>query len=116
MYSPDLRERVIRFAKEKGPTEAARVFNMDRRTVYNWFKDPVPGKTGPKGARKLDVAKLNALLAEKNDRYQDELAELLGVCKATICKALKKQGWSRKKNQGSSTYVYTRTAGVSKRA
>jgi transposase len=107
MYSKDLRKRVMSLAKKKGASEASRVFNVSRGCVYRWMKQPVAEKTGPKGAHKLDIAKLNALLAERNDRYQDELAELLGVHKSTICKAIKRMNWSHKKNEGAPQVKYT---------
>lgn len=112
MYSPDLRKRVVAFAKKNGVSEAKRVFGVNHQTIYNWMKRPKAFKTGPKGAHTLDVVKLNALLTERNDRYQDELAALLGVHKSTICKALKRLNWSHKKNKGASQVKYTRTASL----
>jgi transposase len=100
------------FAQQKGASEAARQFNVSRGCVYRWMTQPIARKTGPQGARKLDIAKLNKLLVERNDLYQDELAEMLGVHKSTICKALKRMEWSRKKNQGAPQVKYTRATGL----
>lgn len=109
MYSLDLRKRVVAFAKKNGVTQAKQLFGVNHQTIYNWMSRMAARKTGPQGARKLDVAKLNKLLTERNDLYQDELAALLGVCKSTICKALKRLEVSRKKNQGTPQDKYTRT-------
>lgn len=112
MYSPDLRKRVVAFAKKKGVTQAKRLFGVNHQTIYNWMSRMEAHKTGPQGARKLDVAKLNKLLVERNDLYQDELAAMLGVHKSTICKALKRLDLSRKKNQGTPQGKYTRTTSL----
>ncbi|MBF0154585.1 MAG: helix-turn-helix domain-containing protein, partial [Magnetococcales bacterium] len=48
-YHTDLRERVIAFIKNGGQkTDAARIFNVSRGTIYNWLQRPdlTPKKRG----------------------------------------------------------------------
>ena len=101
--STDLRRRVIKFVKEGGSkAAAAKHFSVCRKTVYNWLEQPVAHKTGPKAPRKINLTKLKLSLTTTNHAYQAELAQEFGVHKSTICRSLKKIGWSRKKNQAAS--------------
>lgn len=99
-YDIELRERVIDFIEAGGrKTDAAVLFQVGRTTIYNWLKRPSLDPT-PRGNcdRKLKKEELAAHVKAYPDALQRERAAHFGVCKSTICEALKKMG-IRKKNE-----------------
>lgn len=102
-YSVDMRERVIRFIKEGGTkTEAAQLFKLSRQTLYNWtrklesrgtLEDPPPRRPW----KKIDPHKLKALIQEKPDATQNELAQHFNVHQTAIKYALSRLKITRKK-------------------
>jgi len=98
-YSIDLRKRVIDFVKQGGQkTEAARIFNVGRRTVHRWLLRPelAPSKRVSNGY-KLKKDALQAHVDTFPDALLRERAVHFGVRLTTVSAALKKMG-IRKKN------------------
>jgi transposase len=98
-YSLDLRERAISFVKQGGnKSEAARVFGVNRQTLYNWLgsQDLHPKRCGPR-RRKLDKAALLAHVREHPDALLRERAAHFGVRVNAVWVALR-QMEIRKKN------------------
>jgi putative transposase len=97
-YSLDLRERAISYVKQGGSkAEAARVFGINRQTLYNWFeaKDLAPKRCGPR-RRKLDKAALAAHVRAHPDAILRERAAHFGVRVNAIWVALGKLNISKK--------------------
>lgn len=90
-YSIDLRERAVRYVNEGGSkTEAARLFKIDPKTLYNWLraKDLSPKRHG-KRTRKLNKQALAAHIRDYPDAYLRERAATFGVSHQAIWHALK---------------------------
>jgi putative transposase len=80
-YSLDLRERAISFVKQGGnKAEAARVFGVNRQTLYNWLgaKHLAPKRCGTR-RRKLDKAALAKHVQQYPDALLRERAAHFGV-------------------------------------
>jgi putative transposase len=102
-YSVETRERVIQFIKEGGTkTEAARLFKLSRQTIHNWtqklesrgtLEDPPPRRPW----KKIDPHKLKAIIKEKPDSTQNELAQHFNVHPTAITYALSRLKITRKK-------------------
>jgi transposase len=123
MYSTDLKRRVIDFVARGGrKTEAVDLFKVGRSTIFAWLKhtpNHVPGKPGPKEARKVDRDILfqtiqdepNLLIAELADRFGVSPStmhynmQFLGLTGSKRRSTLKKRGASHKMaaNQGAAT-------------
>ena len=101
-YSSDLRSRVLTFIEKGGrKIEASRRFSVSRATVFNWLgqgDDHQPRKPGPKASRKFDQEALRQEVIQHPDRLLKELAKSRGVGLDAISRALKRMGFSRKKN------------------
>ena len=113
-YSVDLREKIVA-AVGRGMSKAqtAHTFGVGATSVKRYVKlaeegEPLtPGKApGKKGkldgnAMKLLEEDLHARPALTHEKRADLLCELLGirVSKATICRTVKRLGYTRKKNQ-----------------
>ena len=102
-YGMDLRRRVVSFVRKGGTrAEAAKRFDVNLRTVYRWLgrgDDIGARKPGPRGAFKIDMKKLAAMVGEDGtDMMLREIAKQLGVHESSVSKAMKKLGVSRKKN------------------
>ena len=111
----DLRERAYQAWEDGDPiTEVADTFRIGTATVKRWVRrkqetgglDPAPRRHGPQPfASEERIAKLLALLAERNDWTQQELADAWGercgaaVSADTVGRALVKLGYSRKKRR-----------------
>lgn len=97
-YSVDLRERAIGFVHQGGTkAEAARIFGINRQTLYNWFaaKDLHPKKCGPR-RRKLDKAALAAHVRAYPDALLRERAEHFGVRTNAVWVALQQMNIHKK--------------------
>lgn len=100
-YSTDLRKRVLEFINTGGSkTDAARLFGISRRTLYNYLaaEDPFARKKpGPKGPRSLDYEALKQHVSDFPDSTLAERAEHFGVSPHGIFYALSKLTITRKK-------------------
>ena len=97
-YSVDLRERVVSYVRSGGGrTEAARLFQVSRTTLYRWLGlpdlRPKPAKTR---RRKLDKAALAAHVRDFPDALLRERAEHFGVTINAIWAALKNLAITKK--------------------
>ena len=100
-YSIDLRERVVGYVRGGGSrTEAARLFQVSRMTLYRWLGaadlHPKPSKTR---RRKLDKAALAAHVRDLPDALLRERAAHFGVTTNAIWVALKKLKITKKNDQ-----------------
>ena len=98
-YSIDMRTRAIRFVNEGGSkAEAARLFRINRQTLYNWLaaEDLSPKVCGPR-RRKLDKTSLATHVRDYPDALLRERAEHFGVRTNAIWVALRRMD-IRKKN------------------
>jgi transposase len=113
-YSVDLREKIVA-AVERGMSkaQAARTFGVSATSVKRYVKLQKDGKTltpgkAPGMKSKLDASGMRLLEEDLRARpaltYQKRatlLCELLGirVSKSTICRAIKRLGYTRKKDR-----------------
>lgn len=101
-YSADLKERVKAFVAAGGSkADAAVLFGIARCTVFVWLAQPadhVPGKPGPKGARKVDRLALRQAIEAQPDILLSELAQAFGVGISTVHSNVQALGLVRKKN------------------
>ncbi|MBU6208122.1 MAG: transposase [Alphaproteobacteria bacterium] len=98
-YSVDLRKRAIGFVNQGGSkAEAARVFGINRQTLYHWLcaKDIRPKRCGPR-RRKLDKAALLSHVQAHPDALLRERAAHFGVHVNAIWMAMRQLDM-RKKN------------------
>lgn len=101
-YSADLKERAKAFVAAGGSkVEAAELFGVARSTIFVWLAQPadhVPGKPGPKGARKIDRQALLRAIEAQPDILLSELAQAFGVGISTVHSNVRALGLRRKKN------------------
>ena len=100
-YSVDLRERAVSYVRRGGrPTEAARLFQVGRMTLYRWLGatdlHPKPAK---ERRRKLDKSALAAHVRDFPDALLRERAAHFGVGINSIWVALKKLKITKKNDQ-----------------
>ena len=107
--SIDLRERVIA-AVEAGmrKTEAAKIFNVERKSVYNWLglkksTNSLEPKSGYQKGHSHKIKDLEAFKKFVDSNIHDSaktIAIKLGnVSKATVAKVLKQIGYTKKKRR-----------------
>ena len=99
-YSIDLRQRVVDYVERGGSkVAAARVFNVSRGTIYNWFdrESLMPTKVMRRN-RKLDWKRLREDVLRHPDRLLRERAEIFGVRINAVWHAMKSMNISHKKN------------------
>src|ERR1035438_9617710 len=97
-YALDLRERVVKFLQAGGSkVEAARRFELARRTVYRYLATAKAGTLAPKTSwgkwRKLDPKKLSAHVKKHPDATLHELAAALAVSHNAVWVRLGKLGF-----------------------
>jgi transposase len=103
-YSTDFRERVLQHCDEgETATRTAKLFKISRNTIKEW--QDLRAQTGSlqkppltRTFKKLDPQKLKEFFDTNPDALQREAAEVFGVAKTAIQKALHKIGYTRKKN------------------
>ena len=100
--SKDLRERIVAYVKTGGAkTEAARLFKVCRKTVYNYLEADRRGTLAPKTSwgkwRKLDPEKLRAQVKEQPDATLEELGTHFKVSTHAVWKRLRQLGITLKK-------------------
>lgn len=104
MYrSKDLREAAERYRME-GHTliETAKVFGVGKTSVSRWEKQyaetgDLSNKPLNRGFKKIDPEKLKAYVTKNPDAIQKEMAKEFKCAVSAICKALKREGITRKK-------------------
>jgi transposase len=109
-YSYDLRKKVMEAVELNGmkKSEAAITCNISRNTIDLWLKrkaetgdyQALPHKPPGNNHKILDWEKFKAFVKENGDKTQEEMAELWPeeISARTISRALKKIGFTRKKN------------------
>jgi len=100
--SMDLRERVVAFVKAgAGKVEAARRFNISRRSVYRYLDADAKGRLEPKKSwgkwRKLDPEKLAQHIKDNPDATLKEMQKVFGVSHNAIWVRLGQLGITLKK-------------------
>jgi transposase len=108
-YSQDFRKKVLESIELDGlkKQEASELFHISRNTINLWFQRRA--ETGDiqvkatsregKSGKITDWDKFKRFVQENQDRTQEEMAELWGnISNRTICRGLKKIGFTRKKN------------------
>ena len=99
-YSIDLRQRVVGYVERGGSkAAAARVFNVSRGTIYNWFgrESLMPTKVARRN-RKLDWQGLRADVLRHPDRLLRERAAIFGVRINAVWYAMQSMNIRHKKN------------------
>jgi len=101
-YALDLRERVVKFLNAGGSkVEAARRFDLGRRTVYRYLAAAQKGALDPKKSwghwRKLDPKKLHAHVKQHPDATLKELQKVFGVSHHAVWVRLGQLGFTLKK-------------------
>ena len=101
-YALDLRERVVKFLNAGGSkAEAARRFDLGRRTVYRYLAAAKQGPLAPKKSwgkwRKLDPQKLQAHVKIHPDATLKELQTVFGVSHHAVWVRLGQLGFTLKK-------------------
>ena len=101
-YALDLRERVIKFLNAGGSkAEAARRFDLGRRTVYRYLAAAQMGTLAPKQSwgtwRKLDPQKLQAHVKRHPDATLKEIQKSFGVSHHAVWVRLRQLGFTLKK-------------------
>jgi transposase len=108
-YSYDLRQKLIE-AIERGMSiaEAARVFNVSRNTIYQWRKrqsatGDLKATTAYQhgwGHKITDWESLRQFAQAQGEKTQAEMAQAWSerISQRTLSRALKKIGFTRKKN------------------
>ena len=101
-YSLDLRERVVKFLNAGGSkAEAARRFDLGRRTVYRYLAAAQAGTLAPKKSwgkwRKLDPHKLQSHVEKHPDATLKELQIVFGVSHHAVWVRLGQMGFTLKK-------------------
>ena len=101
-YAVDLRERVVKFINSGGSkAEAARRFEIARRTVYRYLAASQKGMLSPKTSwghwRKLDPQKLHAHVKKHPDATLKELQSVFGVSHHALWVRLRQLGFTLKK-------------------
>ena len=103
-YEKDYRKRILNFYYENGKTKTLFQFNISSSTLYGWIK--LKNETGNLSSRirkrkfkVLDPEKLDEYMKnpENADKYIHEIAKDFGCEKETVRVALKKLGYTRKK-------------------
>ena len=106
-YSLDLRHKVINAIDDgMGKTEASRVFRMSRNTIDLWLKRRARENTlAPKvrqpnrsQAKIQDLDEFRDFVDAHPDWSQERMGRELGVSASCVGRALKKIGYSRKKD------------------
>ena len=103
-YEKDYRKRILNFYYENGKTKTLFQFNISSSTLYGWIK--LKNETGNLSSRirkrkfkVLDPEKLDEYMKnpENADKYIREIAKDFGCGKDIVRVALKKLGYTRKK-------------------
>lgn len=104
-YSLDLRKLVVAYVEEgHSQSEAARQFKLHPMTVSRWIR--LKETTGslkvlpvPRSPHKLALNALEEYVKEHPDAFLREIGEHFKCGKDAVARALKKLGFTRKKNK-----------------
>ena len=105
-YTEDFKIAVVEFQmKGNSIKKTSETFGVGTTIVSDWkrifvstsrIERKIPDKSKK---RKVTPEKLDELLRENSDIMQTEIAEKLGCTPQAVCNAMKKFGFSRKKNK-----------------
>lgn len=100
-YSVDLRSRAVAYVRGGGSrTEAARIFQVGRKTIYCWLNAPdLHPRPAKERRRKLDKAALSRHVRDFPDALLRERAAHFGVTINAIWMALKKLSVTKKNDE-----------------
>ena len=118
-YTKDFKMAVIKFnAKGNSLEQTAQTFSIGEDTVSRWkrlFKSEqsLERKVQDRAhLRKITPERIEALLKDKYDMNQSEMAEALGCTVQSVSTALKKFGYTGKKNENPITKQTSRSATI----
>ena len=105
-YSLDFRKAVLSYVDEgHSQRKAARLFKITQRSISKWLKLRDEGKLQPipvpRGPHKLFLEPLKAYIDEHPDSTLEEVANHFNCGVNTVFKALRKLGYTYKKNKKS---------------
>ena len=103
-HTLELRERIVRFVNQGGlKTDAAKIFNVGRKSVYRYLDAAEAGKLAPLpcggSKKKFSSEKLEEEVAKKPDATLKELGKELGVNHVSVWRRLRKMSVTRKKKR-----------------
>jgi transposase len=100
MYSLDFRKKVFEIKEKENLTfeETSKRFYVGTKTLFRWQQRIEPITKRNVSSRKIDIEKLKKDVEENPDLYQFERAEKFKVAQSTIFYALKRLGFTYKKN------------------
>ena len=109
-YNIDLRQKVIAAIKKgHSKAEVARMFGINRQTIYNWLSrgEDLTPRLAKTRKRKLVKADALKLMAERDDARLIDYAQQLGVSHVAVWHAFKRWGIVKKNDPIRGTQVYT---------
>ena len=118
-YGIDLRRKVVSAIDNgMGKSEASRVFQMSRNTIDLWLKRrerdntlaPKVRQAGPSRAKIQDLDQFRDFVDAHPHWSQEQMGRELGVSGSCIGRALKKIGYSRKKDLSDTASATSRNA------
>lgn len=104
----DYRSRVLKDATELGVSYASRRYGITRKTIYNWRKEIIPQKTGPKNSvfwqtdKEIEELVIQIRLAKNYGpkRIKDELEDIdVSVGEKAIRNILSSSGLTKKQRK-----------------
>lgn len=103
-YSEDLRKKATEYVESgHSQVEAATVFGVTSRTIWNWIQRKKNGSLKPKDyerpPRKIDNDRLIQFLKENPDAYLKEIADEFQVDPSAVFYACKRLNITLKKRQ-----------------
>lgn len=103
-YSLDLRKKAIEYVESGGSqTNAANIFGVSSRTIWNWIQRKQQGKLEPKkyetSPRKIDDEQLKQFIKKYPDAYLREIAEVFDVDPSAVFYAFKRLKITLKKRR-----------------
>ena len=107
-YSIDLRKKVLKYIKLGGKKKnAAKVFSLNRDTIYEWLKRSDLEATPRKNwSHKIDKNELIQYVNKNNDLTLREYAKEFNVTVNAISKAFKSLNIRKKNDEIQGMYVY----------
>ena len=103
-HTLELRERIVGFVKKGGSkTDAARIFNVGRKTVYRYLTAAQSGRLAPLpcggSMKKLSSERLEEEVAKRPDATLKELGKALGVNHVSVWRRLRQLSITLKKKR-----------------
>ena len=99
-YAGQFRKKLLSVQDEEGLTneDVAKRFGVGRNSVSKWKKNPDPVFKRNRPAQKIDMEALKKDVEENPDSFIYERAERFSLSESGMRYALKRLGFSRKKN------------------